>query len=494
MSIRYSNVLPIFVAFIVASTAVSAVYWSTFLAMLTTWAGSETYNHCFLVIPAFFYFVWVKREHFHGSYSPEKIFILPLLASGFLWLLGSLADVALVKQFAFMALIVSLTGGLLGWSLSRQILFPLFFLFLAVPVGDELLPVMMNFTADFTVGSLRLLGFPVFREGTHFAMPSGNWSVVEACSGVRYLIASVAIGLIYAYITYQKAYKRIIFMCFAIVVPILANGLRAVMIVLLGHYSNMTIATGVDHLVYGWIFFGVVMFGLFWVGSFWREEDQAVATERRYLSIKKVSGYTRLSTWGVLFATLLIWPIWENWSRSVQPHLQPTHSLEVSGSFTPCSECELPFLPSFDSANHYLKQVYTSDSSGPVNLFVASYYSWSNAGELISYKNQLVLPDDKKLRVVNTLSNSFNNDFQRIDIKGVRSLVAVGWYQINGVPELNVVQIKMKEALYRLLGRAFVSQYVVVFKETDNFTQGETELNQFLMVNMSALKQYGVVE
>ena len=45
------------------------------------------------------------------------------------------------------------------------------------------------------------------------------------------------------------------------------------MIVMLGHLSDNELAVGVDHLVYGWIFFGLVMTLLFWVGGRWREDD-----------------------------------------------------------------------------------------------------------------------------------------------------------------------------------------------------------------------------
>ena len=35
---------------------------------------------------------------------------------------------------------------------------------------------------------------PVFQEGRNFVIPSGRWSVVEACGGIRYLLTSVFIG------------------------------------------------------------------------------------------------------------------------------------------------------------------------------------------------------------------------------------------------------------------------------------------------------------
>ena len=94
--------------------------------------------------------------------------------------------------------------------------FPLFFLLLAVPFGEAFLPYLMSWTADFTVAALLLTGIPVYREGTFFALPSGQWSVVEACSGLRYLIASITIGTLYAYLTYQRWWKRALCVAFSV--------------------------------------------------------------------------------------------------------------------------------------------------------------------------------------------------------------------------------------------------------------------------------------
>jgi len=114
----------------------------------------------------------------------------------------------------------------------------------------------------------------------YLTLPTGHWSVVEACSGVRYLIASFTLGLLYAYLSYRSLRTQIIFIVFAILLPVVANSLRAYGIVMIGHLSGMELATGVDHLIYGWVFFGVVMLLLFWVGSFWQEaEPQFLVSE-----------------------------------------------------------------------------------------------------------------------------------------------------------------------------------------------------------------------
>jgi exosortase/archaeosortase family protein len=124
---------------------------------------------------------------------------------------------------------------------------------------------------DFTIAALQATGIPVYREGLNFVIPSGSWSVVEACSGVRYLIASFMVGTLFAYLNYNSWKRRAGFMLISIVVPIVANWLRAYMIVMIGHLSGNTLAVGVDHLIYGWVFFGVVIMIMFMIGARWSE-------------------------------------------------------------------------------------------------------------------------------------------------------------------------------------------------------------------------------
>src|SRR5258706_16017176 len=139
-----------------------------------------------------------------------------------------------------------------GREVAGAIGFPLGFLVLGVPMGEGLIPPMMDWTADFTVRALQFSGIPVFREGLFFTIPSGNWSVVEGCSGVRYLIASLTVGVLFAYLSYRRTWKRLLFAAMSIVVPIIANGMRAYLIVMIAHLSNNQLAHGVDHFIYGW--------------------------------------------------------------------------------------------------------------------------------------------------------------------------------------------------------------------------------------------------
>ena len=256
-----------------------ALYLGTAKSIVAIWNSSETFAHGYVIVPISLWLVWRRRENFRAMppapYWPA-LALLALCGAG--WLLARLGEVQVVQQYGFVAMLPLIALAVLGPRLAWSLAFPLLFLLFAVPFGEVFIEPLIAFTADFTVWALQATGIPVLRSGTHFEIPSGSWSVVEACSGVRYLISSVTIGCLYAYLTYRSTARRTLFIAVSVVVPILANGARAYMIVMIGHLSGMKLAVGVDHLIYGWLFFGLVMFVMFWIGSYWREDGEMPAS------------------------------------------------------------------------------------------------------------------------------------------------------------------------------------------------------------------------
>ena len=173
-----------------------AWYWDAALAMISIWERSDTFAHGFLIVPVSGWLVWRKRHVLAALDLRPNFLALPLLAMvGFGWLLAGLGGVGVVQQFSLVIMIPLTAWAILGTEAVRALAFPLFFLVFAVPFGEFLEPPLMEHTADVLIALLKLTGIPVYREGQYFTIPSGSWSVVEACSGLRYLIASVTLGV-----------------------------------------------------------------------------------------------------------------------------------------------------------------------------------------------------------------------------------------------------------------------------------------------------------
>ena len=161
-------------------------YGPTVAGMVEIWWRSETFAHGMVVYPISLWLIWRKRRSLQPLVPVSSIWVaVPLAAAGFAWLVGDLGGVQAARHFSLVAMIALATWLMLGTRVAYAIAFPIAFTFLAVPIGDFLLPILIEHTADFTVGALRLSGIPVYREGNNFVVPTGSWSVVDACSSRR---------------------------------------------------------------------------------------------------------------------------------------------------------------------------------------------------------------------------------------------------------------------------------------------------------------------
>ncbi len=265
--------------------AMGAIFFGTFREMVEVWWRSDTFNHAFLILPISGYLIWLRRDELRQmAPTPFLWGLLPLAAGALLWLVGSAAFVLVIQEVAVIVMIQALAVTILGLRVSRLLAFPLFYLLFAVPAGEFLVPPMQDFTAVFIVSFLRVMSIPVFHDGIFITIPTGSFEVAEACAGLRFLIATMALGFLFAYLTYKSWRRRLAFILLCLVVPVIANGFRALGIVVLAYYTNNKIAVGVDHIVYGWGFFAFITIILLLVGmkfSDHNDDDDESASETR---------------------------------------------------------------------------------------------------------------------------------------------------------------------------------------------------------------------
>jgi exosortase A len=242
--------------------------WSIVNAALTVWVVSPTYSHCFFIIPVSAFFVWGKRQalaNLSPAAAPAALgFAIPFFA---LQLAGVIFSITEVQQIGLVGLLIVLVLAVLGTEVFRLIRFPLLFLFFLVPMGEYLVDPMQRFTTWFISTGLALLGILHHTEGTVIELVGGAFRVAEACAGLRFLIATIAIGSLFCHLNFRRWYKIVLYMLASAIVPVIANGFRALGIVLLAHYSNNKIATGADHLVYGWGFSVLILCLLMFIGA-----------------------------------------------------------------------------------------------------------------------------------------------------------------------------------------------------------------------------------
>lgn len=493
------------VSLAVVLAGILLLYSQTAIGMVTIWYKSETFAHGFVVLPIVLWLVWRKREELAGLAPRPSPWLLVILASlGLMWLLGDLVAVNSVTQLALVAMLVVAVPTVLGIPVATTIAFPLAFAFFAVPIGEFVMPQLMDWTADFTVLALRASGIPVFREGNNFIIPSGSWSVVEACSGVRYLIASLTVGTLFAYLTYQSTWRRVSFMLVAILVPVVANWLRAYMIVMLGHLSGNTIAVGVDHLIYGWIFFGIVILLMFFIGARWAEPEHiAVAPSRGSLPATPLP-HASVRLWVTVLglALMVAWPI------GVKHALEPDDSSAVpklavrepiSPTWQDADVASIGYAPHYESPFAELNRAYVRGDVR-VGMYLAYYRDQDYTRKLVSSNNELVTSRDPQWSKVEQGSGSAvlggsAVTFRRVDLRRLSGSVAGApdrlrvWqvYWINGRWTSNDYLAKVYSAVHQLLGRGDDSAALVIYAPLDRTDSADRAFEAFLEVNQESI-------
>jgi EpsI family protein len=91
---------------------------------------------------------------------------------------------------------------------------------------------------------------------------------------VKFLIAMVAYGVLVCNVCFHTWPRRAAFMALSLVVPVLANGVRAWGTIFIAGKVGIAFAESFDHVFYGWVFFALVM-GLVMAAG-WRFFDRAV--------------------------------------------------------------------------------------------------------------------------------------------------------------------------------------------------------------------------
>ena len=445
--------------------------------MVSIWWNHRTYTHCLLIIPIALYLINRRRDALDFSLAKANLtaaIFACVLAVG--WYIGVKLKINFVQHAAIVTLLPTLFFAVFGVQFSRPILFPLLYLLFAIPVGDFLVPALQDITADFSVAMLRLTGLPVYFEGLYIYIPKGSFVVAEACSGINYLIASIALGFLYAHLQYRSMTRKVIFIALSFIIPILANGLRAYGIIMIAHLSDMKYAVGVDHLVYGWLFFGFVILLLFWIGNFFSDRGKE----------PEPSGAIN---WGVTAITAQHWVSASLFvvSGALAVHFAgktvtiPEQLPEASyaTALTAWQSQEQDSLPPLggrfqgslrQSHNEYRGGASVDRGNPPggqlIGVDTALYYPGQPEGEMVNRTNRWFDPEQYR-RLDEQIIEIADFPVRQHKLRHItgQEYVVYSWYQISGTVVAGSAQAKLIQAREEIIGADSYSIAVSVYSK-----------------------------
>lgn len=484
---------------LVVITAAFLVHWRTLASMTSIWANSDTFSHGFLIFPISLFLVWRRRSRLAElAPAPSVWGLFAIALISFLWLLAGATSIRVLQQYAVVGFVPALVWCILGKQIVSEMKFPLFFLAFAVPAGEVLIPCLMNFTAAFTVKAVQLTGVPVHRDGLFFSIPSGDFEVAKACSGVRYLIASVVMGTLYAYLVYRSFWRRAIFICVAILVPIMANGLRAYGIVMIAHLTNMRLAAGLDHIIYGWLFFGIVMLLLFWLGNYFRENNDDREVEHAARHCRQVGrSLGRVLSMAIAAMTIII--VGSVVASYLSEVRQPGISLydfalpRGVGAWQGPVSTETVWRPQVAGADLEISGRYRK-AQHEVDVFVFRYTRQGQDSEMVNSENRVYdgkhwfLMQEYKEEVL--LNNGLSLDVIATGIRSPENNRLVWhWYNVSGRSTASRIMAKLYEARGVLSAKNLGSYMVAIStQQNDDSRLAHNVLQEFMAENYGPLK------
>ncbi len=227
---------------------IAFTYKVTFLWMYERYIGADSYySHGFLVPFVSAFFIYQQKDRLReieqGSCLPGLFlmgFALLLHALGTALYIFSMSGVSLF----FLAIGMSLF--LFGAKISKIIWFPLVFLIFMFPLPQSVIglvsfPLKM-LTAKSGIWLVGSLGIPIHGEGFNIFIPAGHLLVGNPCSGLRTLIAFLALGSVFAYLTPVSTGRKWILFFITIPIALLSNVVRVPILILVPHYWGLEAA------------------------------------------------------------------------------------------------------------------------------------------------------------------------------------------------------------------------------------------------------------
>lgn len=475
---------------LIALAAVGVVYRSTLLSIGHKWFSDNAFTHGVLILPISLWLAWRKRTALAATeFAPSVLGVLAAALCTLAWIVARGSGVLVLEQFAAVALVPALVLAALGPRATRVLVVPLAFLFFMVPFGRALVPMLMQLTADFATVLLQWSGVPVLRSHMHISIPDGQFEVARACSGLNYFITSLVLGCLYAYLNFSGWLKRSICVLAFVVLPVVLNGLRVYVTILVSHLTQMRFGPGEEHVMFGRVFFVIVMLALFWVARRWNDDAEQVPVA----APPGVSAPTRsVWTWWPLALACAV-------ALAGPPFL---YASQASVAARLAAAGELIRLPAgvanwqgpTDAAGRWRPQyrgglqeaqgVYRAPDGIEVDVFVAVYGLGSTLGaEMISYGN--VIAESEHASLANDSRHPVQiGSGQSLIVRqlvvddGGRERLVWHWYVIGEQPVVSQFAAKALEAA-AFLTRGPVAERIVTLSTPMDDT-AEQRLAEFL--------------
>lgn len=242
----------------------TGIYFSTLTWLVKKDWARDDYSYGVLIPLIVLYLLWGKKNRFFSVPSAPtwKGFFLLVPGLTLFWM-GELAGELFTLYLSCWLIVFSLCWINLGFEKVKIILFPLFFCLIMFPL-PEFIHSRITFqlkliSTRIGVWMMHLYGLSIFREGNVIDLGFTQLQVVDACSGLRYLIPMIALSILVAYFCHGRLWKRVLLVLSSIPLTIFSNSLRIALTGIFSERFGTQAVEGFFHDFEGWLIFMITL-------------------------------------------------------------------------------------------------------------------------------------------------------------------------------------------------------------------------------------------
>jgi exosortase len=251
------------------------VYWGPIrYSLVWRWLNDGNWSHGFLIPVISLYFLWTEREELLRCCPRPSYFgaVILALSLAVYFLSAWRLRMAYPQALSIVGTIFGVTLLMGGRSVIRIAWFPIVYLLLAIPL-PQWLYVELTMPLRMMASTIAAVVMPVFVPDLYTEAQAvvidynlgdsrGTLNVEEACSGMRLMMAFVALGAAMAYIQKGPLWQRAVMVLSCIPVAVMCNAIRVTITGLLYVHGNDSLASGTPHQLLGIATLGIAL-GLF---------------------------------------------------------------------------------------------------------------------------------------------------------------------------------------------------------------------------------------
>jgi exosortase len=268
------SALVVYVYGISKACALGVVPTSVMGWLFAYWGRGGEYAHGYVVpIIAAGLFVWLwRRQLVNQEFQPTNWGLAAIFVAATIYWIGVRGANPRLAALSLVVLVFGLILYVGGWRWVVVLWFPCVFLVFMIPLNFLepyiSFPLRM-FVANISTGLLRLLGLDVYQNGTGILSQSRRFAaldVADPCSGIRSLVALMALTSLYGYVTMDRAWKKWILFISSIPLAVLGNVARITTVALVAQGFGSDWAMKIYHDYSGYIVFSLAIVSMVILG------------------------------------------------------------------------------------------------------------------------------------------------------------------------------------------------------------------------------------